>query len=153
MINVVRTHLIFTHRVNVKGPSKFAKKHLSLKPLKTSYLTHISLPNILFKSIIFLVAMLSKQFKTSRNIDSRSTKYFNWIPSTQALIKKYIKITKKYPCIILKFSNAVKIENFTRKNDIFNIFTQNIDRGYTLELPRRGGSSEYGSTIYFLNQK
>ena len=36
-----------------------------------------------------------------------------------------------------------KNENFHWKNvDIFLIFTQNIDCGYTLEPPRRGGSVE-----------
>ena len=36
------------------------------------------------------------------------------------------------------FFSAVKIENFHQKNvDIFLIFAQNIDCGYTLEPPRR----------------
>ena len=39
---------------------------------------------------------------------------------------------------------ALKIENFQLKDfDIFLIFPQNIDCGYTLEPPRRGGSNEY----------
>ena len=39
---------------------------------------------------------------------------------------------------------ALKIGNFQLKNcDIFLIFAQNIDCGYTLEPPRRGGSNEY----------
>ena len=38
---------------------------------------------------------------------------------------------------------ALKIENFQLKNvEIFLIFAQNIDCGYTLEPPRRGGSNE-----------
>ena len=37
-----------------------------------------------------------------------------------------------------------KTENFQIKNsDIFHISTQNIDCGYSLEPPRRGGSNEY----------
>ena len=51
------------------------------------------------------------------------------------------------------------IENFTSKNrkfsgktsDIFHISAQNIDCGYSLELPRRGGSNEYPQSI-FLNR-
>ena len=47
------------------------------------------------------------------------------------------------------------IENFTTKNenfqmkhsDIFHIFAQNIDCGYSLEPPRRGGSKEYPQSI------
>ena len=35
-------------------------------------------------------------------------------------------------------------ENFQIKNsDIFHISAQNIDCGYSLEPPRRGGSNEY----------
>ena len=37
-----------------------------------------------------------------------------------------------------------KHENFQIKNsDIFHIYDQNIDSGYSLEPPRRGGSNEY----------
>ena len=50
------------------------------------------------------------------------------------------------------------IENFTSKNwkfsdknsDIFHISAQNIDCGYSLEPPRRGGSYEYPQSM-FLN--
>ena len=39
---------------------------------------------------------------------------------------------------------APKNENFRIKNsDIFHISAQNIDCGYSLEPPRRGGSNEY----------
>ena len=42
-----------------------------------------------------------------------------------------------------------KYENFHCKNfDIFNIFAQNIDCGYTLEPPRRGGSNEYPQSMF-----
>ena len=46
------------------------------------------------------------------------------------------------------------IENFTSKNfhiknsDIFHISAQNIDCGYSLELPRRGGSNEYPQSMF-----
>ena len=50
--------------------------------------------------------------------------------------------------------SAVKIENFTRKNfDIFNIFAQNIDCGYSLEPPRRGGSNEYPQSMFWSKNK
>ena len=42
-----------------------------------------------------------------------------------------------------------KIDNFQKK--IFNIFlilAQNIDCGYTLEPPRRGGSNEYPQSMF-----
>ena len=44
---------------------------------------------------------------------------------------------------------SCKNENFIKKkNDIFLIFAQNIDCGYTLELPRRGGSNEYPQSMF-----
>ena len=47
-------------------------------------------------------------------------------------------------------------ENFTTKNenfqikdfDFFYISAQNIDCGYSLELPRRGGSNEYHNQCF-----
>ena len=40
-------------------------------------------------------------------------------------------------------------ENFQQKNvDIFLIFAQNIDCGYTLEPPRRGSSNEYPQSMF-----
>ena len=39
--------------------------------------------------------------------------------------------------------------NFSDKNsDIFHISAQNIDCGYSLEPPRRGGSNEYPQSIF-----
>ena len=37
--------------------------------------------------------------------------------------------------------------------DIFLIFTQNIDCGYTLELPQRGGSNEYPQSMFWSKNK
>ena len=37
--------------------------------------------------------------------------------------------------------------------DIFLIFAQNIDCGYTLEPPRRGGSNEYPQSMFYSNNK
>ena len=45
--------------------------------------------------------------------------------------------------------NGCKNENFRwKKNNIFLIFAQNIDCGYTLEPPRRGGSNEYPQSMF-----
>ena len=47
-----------------------------------------------------------------------------------------------------------KIDNFQRKIfDIFLIFAQNIDCGYTLEPPRRGGSNEYPQSMFLSKNK
>ena len=49
---------------------------------------------------------------------------------------------------------ALKIEHFQLKNvDIFLIFAQNIDFGYTLEPPRRGGSNEYPQSMFWSKNK
>ena len=70
---------------------------------------------------------------------------------TQSL-HKYI--AKTCPCNIQRFFSAVKIENFTRKKkNIFNIFTQNIHCGNTLEPPRRGGSNEYPQCMFLIKNK
>ena len=55
---------------------------------------------------------------------------------------------RKHAC-----SNILKIlppknENLQIKNsDIFHISAQNIDCGYSLEPPRRGGSNEYPQSL------
>ena len=49
---------------------------------------------------------------------------------------------------------ALKIENFQLKTfDIFLIFAQNIDCGYTLEPPHRGGSNEYPQSMFWSKNK
>ena len=49
---------------------------------------------------------------------------------------------------------ALKIETFQLKIfDIFLIFAQNIDCGYTLEPPRRGGSNEYPQSMFWRKNK
>ena len=54
----------------------------------------------------------------------------------------------------INFSIVVKIENFLQKNfDIFLIFAQNINCGYTLEPPRRGGSNEYPQSMFWSKNK
>ena len=53
------------------------------------------------------------------------------------------------------YSNILKIlppktEKFQIKNsDIFHISAQNIDYGYSLEPPRRGGSNEYPQSMFW----
>ena len=60
---------------------------------------------------------------------------------------------------IQAYSNILKIlppenENFQIKNsDIFHITAQNIDCGYSLEPPRRGGSNEYPQSMLLSRNK
>ena len=37
--------------------------------------------------------------------------------------------------------------------DILNIFTQNVDCGYTLEPPRRGVSNMYPQSMFWIKNK
>ena len=54
---------------------------------------------------------------------------------------------------ILKFL-PTKNEYFQMKNsDIFHISAQNIDCGYSLEPPRRGGSNEYPQSMFLSRNK
>ena len=47
-----------------------------------------------------------------------------------------------------------KSENFQIKiSDIFHISAQNIDCGYSLEPPRRGGSYEYSQSLFMSRNK
>ena len=49
---------------------------------------------------------------------------------------------------------SLKTENFQQKKiDIFLIFAQNIDCGYTLEPPRRGGFNEYQQSMFWSKNK
>ena len=47
-----------------------------------------------------------------------------------------------------------KAKNFQIKHsDIFHISAQNIDCGYSLEPPRRGGSNEYPQSMFLSRYK
>ena len=75
------------------------------------------------------------QRNTNRPAPSSSTK---WSITKTSLFKYTENFTTKKR----KFSHKI--------SDIFHISAQNIDCGYTLEPPRRGGSNEY---LYVFVQK
>ena len=61
-----------------------------------------------------------------------------------------IFITKNLPMQYTEIFSPVKIEKINRKCMIFFlIFAQNINCGYMLELPRRGGSNEYPQSMFW----
>ena len=62
----------------------------------------------------------------------------------------YVKISlrKLAHSICGDFFSAVKIENLIKNIDILNMFAQNTDCWYTLELPWRGGSKEYPQSMF-----
>ena len=67
----------------------------------------------------------------------------------------YCIVPNVYPLRKHAYSNILKIlwpkiENFQIKNsDIFHISAQNIDCGYSLEPPRRGGSNECPQSMFW----
>ena len=73
------------------------------------------------------------------------------------MTKTLLKNIKMCRCTIItnhaiyrEIFSAVNIEIFIGKNfAIFNFFAQNIDCGYTLEPPRRGGSNEYPQSMFW----
>ena len=62
---------------------------------------------------------------------------------------QYSYSLRKHPCNIQKI--GCKNENFhwKKKCDIFLIFAQNIDCGYMLEPPQRGGCNEYPQCMFW----
>ena len=58
------------------------------------------------------------------------------------------------PIQIYRKFHFQKTENFQIKNSyIFHVFAQNIDCGYSLEPPCRGGSNEYPQSMFLSNNK
>ena len=61
---------------------------------------------------------------------------------------------RKHAHAIYRIFFGCKNAIFHRKMfDIFLIFAQNIDCGYTLEPPRRGGSNEYPQSMFWSKNK
>ena len=50
---------------------------------------------------------------------------------------------------IEKFTTKKRKFSEKKKSDIFHISAQNIDCGYSLEPPRRGGSNEYPQSLFY----
>ena len=62
----------------------------------------------------------------------------------------HIKHYENTPIQIYRKFHLQKTENFQIKNsDISHISAQNIDCGYSLELPRRGSSNEYPQSMFW----
>ena len=58
------------------------------------------------------------------------------------------------PIQIYRKFHLQKLKNIQIKNsDIFHISAQNIDCGYLLEPPRRGGSNEYPQSMFLSRNK
>ena len=70
-----------------------------------------------------------------------------------ACVTAFIPLRKHAYSNIQK-SSGPKTETFQiKKSDIFHISAQNIDCGYSLEPPRRGGSNEYPQSMVLSRNK
>ena len=74
-------------------------------------------------------------------------------------MRNLLKWALRLPLRKHTYSNILKIlppknENFQIKNlYILNIYDQNLDCGYSLEPPRRGGSNEYPQSMFLSRNK
>ena len=69
------------------------------------------------------------------------------------LISVFVPLHVHYENTPKQFT-VVQNENFQQNDfDIFNVFAQNIDCGYTLEPPRQGGSNEYPQPMFWIKNK
>ena len=63
-----------------------------------------------------------------------------------------VGIKKNLPMQYTETFSILKIENFQLKH-FFLIFAQNVDCGYTLEPPHRGGSNVYPQSMFWSKNK
>ena len=63
-------------------------------------------------------------------------------------VSVYAPLRKHAYSEMLKILHPKKGKFSDKKSDIFHISVQNIDCGYSLEPPRRGGSNEYPQYIF-----
>ena len=91
-----------------------------------------------------------KSSTSSPKIKQKGKSSTSYVPENLIFASHYENLPMQYTEIFL----ALKIENFQlKKFDIFLIFAQNIDCGYTLEPPRRGGSNEYPQSMFWSKNK
>ena len=64
-------------------------------------------------------------------------------------IHKSISLRKHAYSNILKIYHQKNWKFSDKNSDIFYISAQNIDWGYSLEPPRRGGSNEYPQSMFW----
>ena len=62
-------------------------------------------------------------------------------------------LRKHAHAIYRDFFSCKNLKSHKKKFDIFLIFAQNINCGYTLEPPRRGGSNEYPQSMFWSKKR
>ena len=65
----------------------------------------------------------------------------------------YVSLRKHAYSNILKILPSKKEKLQIKNSDILHISAQNIDCGYSLEPPRRGGSNEYPQSMFLSRNK
>ena len=93
-------------------------------------------------------------FKSFKN-HTRLTRIHSNGPSVSRIRPRFIRLYVRFTRVTNRVNRvfcvrrALKIENFQLNIfDIFLIFAQNINCGYTLEPPRRDGSNEYPQSMF-----
>ena len=86
----------------------------------------------------------------------------HWSDESVAKWLVLLILDHKVPSLLITKTSLFKYtENFTTKNenfqiknlDIFHISAQNIDCGYSLELPHQGSSNEYHNLCFLADKK
>ena len=66
-------------------------------------------------------------------------------------------VDNHYENLPMQYTEIFELEKLKLSADFFIfcflIFAQNIDCGYTLELPRRGGSNKYAQSMFWSKNK
>ena len=111
-------------------------------------------PQYLFRMKIFVQLMKNKRENSESAVAFRRSVGDAYISRTTNLTFRFIIHYENTPI-------QIYTENFTSKNwkfsdkklYIFHISAQNIDCGYSLELPRRGSPNEYPQSMFLSRNK
>ena len=88
---------------------------------------------------------------TYSNIIISSFLCFHWFVICEVTV--VVSLRKYAYSNILKMLPPKKWKFSDKNSDIFHISAQNIDCGYSLEPPRRGGSNEYPQSMFLSRNK
>ena len=83
-------------------------------------------------------------------VQRQHSRFLFYVQSCSNLLKT---LRKHAYSNILKILQPKKEKKMIKISDIFHISVQNIDCGYSLEPPRRGGSNEYPQSMFFSRNK
>ena len=99
------------------------------------------------------------------HFNSTESTFHKWVIVSHGCFILQVKRPQQYRFLLWRRITETRlfkyIENCTTKNwkfsdknsDAFHISAQNIDCGYSLEPPRRGGSNEYPQSMFLSRNK